>query len=293
MYKNVDKIMNVNSINGQTKVACVIGNPIQHSVSPLIHNYWIAQNKLNAAYIALTAPIEKFETVLEGLLLSGMVGCNITLPFKEKAYHFVDYKTDAANDAKAVNTIYFDTNNRLWGDNSDGIGFVKSVHYQYGINIFQNKSVLVIGAGGAARGIIRELMFLNLNEIIVINRTLEKAENLVKNLQSLSNIKIISHSLENIQDYLPRADIIIQTTSIGIKDTINYPISLKNTKALCLDIVYKPFVTSFMQEAQKYNLSTMNGLGMLIHQATVGFEKWFGIKPIIDKNFISNLENSL
>ncbi|MFF2754242.1 shikimate dehydrogenase [Psychrobacillus sp. NPDC058041] len=254
----------------------VIGNPITHSLSPYMHETWLQENNIDASYIPVHVEKDNLKEAVEALKLLGCSGWNVTVPYKNEIIPFLDEIDISAQGIGAVNTVVKTEDNRFIGYNTDGLGFIQSLG-----PIYTDHQILFVGAGGAARGIAHALKQSGFTNISFANRTHANAERLVNDIQ-------IGHaiSLEDAENRLNAFDIIIQTTPQGMKNQENtLPIKLNNIKehAIVADIVYNPLVTPFLEEAGKYNVRTVNGLGMLVHQGAIAFSYWNGITPNTDK----------
>lgn len=263
------------------KRAFVTGWPIDHSRSPLIHNHWLKQYGLAGEYVIRPCEPEKFAEFLATMKQEGFIGGNISIPHKETAFTIIDAPEPAALNLGAVNTIWME-NGHLCGTNTDEYGFLANLDEQHpGWDNSDNKAAgaLVLGAGGASRAIIHGLLQRQFANITIANRTLDRAKNLVN--QFGSNCHALELNQVTPQNFNPA--IIINTTSIGMKDDIQ-PIDLEGypVTAIVHDIVYTPLITPLLAQAQSLNMPTIDGLGMLLHQAVPGFEKWFGIRPKVD-----------
>ncbi|SDM82957.1 shikimate dehydrogenase [Psychrobacillus sp. OK028] len=250
----------------------VIGNPISHSLSPTMHETWLKQLDINASYIPIHVEQNQLEQAVESLKLLGCSGWNVTIPFKEAIIPFLDDVDESAKGIGAVNTVVKTRNNKYVGYNTDGLGFIESLG-----PILPEYNILLIGAGGAARGIAHAFKRKGYTQLAIANRTLEKAMGLVDELKTGQAL-----TLEEAENMLNKFDIIVQTTSLGMKNNdASLPIQLNRLKenAIVADIVYNPLVTPFLEEAKKYNVRTVNGLGMLVHQGALAFSYWNGVKP--------------
>ncbi|WP_277584525.1 shikimate dehydrogenase [Psychrobacillus antarcticus] len=253
----------------------VIGNPISHSLSPTMHETWLKQLNLDASYIPIHVELDHLEQAVESLKLLGCNGWNITVPFKEAIIPFLDAVDDSARGIGAVNTVVKTKDNKYVGYNTDGLGFIESLG-----TILPEHNILLLGAGGAARGIAHAFKSLGFIQLTIANRTLAKATTLVDELKIGQAV-----TLKDAENTLNEFDIVVQTTSLGMKSNdASLPIQLNRLKenAIVADIVYNPLVTPFLEEARKYNVRTINGLGMLVHQGALAFSYWNGMKPDTD-----------
>lgn len=258
------------------KKAFVIGDPIVHSKSPLIHNYWLKEAGVSGIYEKLhIKPSELESFILELKSKRLYCGGNITIPHKQSLMTLVDYVDPIALEIGAANTVWFD-GDTLKATNTDGFGF--------GANLDQNclgwdkgTKAVVLGAGGASRAVVQQLKHRGFLEIHLINRTVSRAQELAL----VFGETIHPASLDHLNSALKNADIFVNTSSLGM-DGAKIPFvdfSKMAPGAVVTDIVYSPLETEFLKLARKNKLKTVDGLGMLLHQAAPGFEKWFGSLP--------------
>ena len=255
----------------------VIGKPIKHSLSPLIHNYWIDKYELDLEYKKMEVEKGLLPSLIENVRDRKITGLNITLPYKKDIISYIDEVSYSAKDIGAINTVFL-RGNKVYGENTDGIGFTRALEKKTKFN-FSNKSIYIIGAGGAAYGIISELIKKKVEKIYITNRTKQKTIQLV-NFFKTKNKKI---NLEFVEwkDLVPNSDVdlIINTTSFGMKDNECLKIDINNLKdtLIFVDIIYNPKETELLKLFKKEGFVCMNGLSMLIEQAAVSFELWFNI----------------
>lgn len=259
--------------------AFICGHPIEHSRSPLIHNYWLKQFGLKGSYERIDVKPEDLSAFLSGLKDAGFVGGNTTLPHKEAVFELVENTDDAANAIGAVNTVWFE-GDKLMASNTDAYGFAANLDDQLP-NWRQAKRAMVFGAGGASRAILYALNEAGYEHVDLINRTLPRA-------QALANAfgdHINAASWEAATQLITQADLLINTTSLGMEGQPDFPAIFDKARpdALASDIVYTPLETPFLKMAKQCGQKTSDGLGMLLHQAVPGFEKWFGVKPVVDE----------
>ena len=268
----------------------VIGDPIYHSRSPLIHNYWINKNNLESFYIPIRVLKGELEKKIRCLKELGFSGLNVTVPHKEAAFHLADQVTEEAKRIGAANTLYFE-NDLIIADNSDSIGFKKSLLRNFPLYNFRKQKVLIYGAGGASRAVLSVFVDENVDEIRLINRSKERS----KTLKEKFSDSIALYDWKNHAEAVKGATTVVNTTSLGNLGNDPFPHKLKgvDSKAVAIDLVYNPLVTSFMKQAKKENIKCINGLDMLIYQATPGFKKWFHKTPVYTKELRELLENSL
>ncbi|MEM7301365.1 MAG: shikimate dehydrogenase [Pseudomonadota bacterium] len=271
-----------------TKKAFVTGWPVKHSKSPLIHGHWLAQFGIDGSYEPIAVEPDGFNDFISGLAENRFAGGNVTLPHKEAAYRAVDVATSHAQKLQAVNTLWFE-DGKLHGDNTDGYGFSANLDAanpgwdrpQRGI---ATKAV-ILGAGGASRAIIDCLQSRGFGEIIIINRTIQRAQTLVDHFGE----PCLAQTWDQLGDHLNDCDLVINTTSLGLEGTSWPDLSLEQLpkSAIVTDIVYTPLDTYPLQRARACGLRTVDGLGMLLHQAVPGFERWFGVRPQVTKELHS------
>ncbi|KZK87084.1 Shikimate dehydrogenase [Pseudovibrio sp. Ad13] len=257
--------------------AAVTGHPIGHSKSPLIHGYWLKQHGIEGSYIAQDVPPETAESFYSALAEHGLVGCNVTIPNKEHAYKSAEKLDDAAKMIGAVNTLWLDDEGVLNGSNTDGLGFLGNLDQMLPNWDNNGNKAVVLGAGGASRAIIWALLSRGYTEVYIANRTLEKAQKLADQFGP----NTIAIEWDSLGEKLGEADFLVNTTSLGMSGQPELNIDLDNLSksAVVTDIVYSPLQTKLLRDAAQRGNSTVDGLGMLLHQAVPGFEKWFGVRP--------------
>lgn len=258
----------------------VIGNPIEHSLSPKLHNHWIKNNNINAIYEKQKLNKDDIESVILKVREKKIQGINVTVPFKKIVIPFLDQLSSEAKNTQSVNTIYLN-NNKVFGHNTDIIGFELSIKY-LGFNI-KNKKVLVLGAGGVVPSIIFALNKMQASEIIITNRTKENAEKL-KDL--FDYIKIVDWG------YVPEFDLIINATSLGLNenDEINLDFSKVGQNKLFYDVIYNPHETNFLKIGKKLGNKIENGKSMFIYQASAAFKLWHGVNPELNNETLKLLD---
>ena len=258
----------------------VIGNPIEHSLSPKLHNYWIKNNNINAVYEKQKLIENDLERIISQVREKKINGINVTVPFKKAVISYLDELTVEANKTQSVNTIYL-KNNKLVGDNTDIIGFQKSVEdFKYDLN---NKVVFILGAGGVVPSIIFALIKMKVSKIIISNRTREKAD-VLKN--SFKNIEIVDWGKA------PNFDMIINATSLGLKkeDRINVDFLSTIKNKFFYDVIYNPQETNFLKVGKELGNRTLNGKMMFIYQALSAFYLWHGLKPDVNEDVMKLLD---
>ncbi|HJF33673.1 MAG TPA: shikimate dehydrogenase [Sporosarcina psychrophila] len=254
----------------------VIGDPIKQSMSPSMHESWFKENSIDAAYIPIHVPADRLREAVEGLKNLGCSGWNVTVPHKSAIIPFLHQLDPSAEQMNAVNTVRVLEDGTLIGYNTDGNGFVRSLEEAYGERS-KDKKVLVIGAGGAARGIAFALHSAGYGPIFFANRTLEKAEQLAANLSDSTVLSVAEAELS-----LSEFGLIVQTTSVGMNfSQKGLPLNLDNVLegTIVADIIYNPLETEFLAEARKRGAHTLNGVGMFVHQGALAFETWTEVHP--------------
>jgi shikimate dehydrogenase len=258
----------------------VIGNPIDHSLSPKLHNYWIKSNNIDAIYEKKKLNEDELgDTVLQ-IKQKKIEGINVTVPFKKAIIPFLDELTVEAESTQSVNTLYL-KDNKVIGHNTDIIGFETSIK-KTNFSVF-NKEVLILGAGGVVPSIILALKRMKASKIKISNRTKEKAENLKKLFKNIETIE---------WGETPNFDVIINATSIGLKkdDYINLDFSLISKNKLFYDVIYNPRETNFLKTGKSLGNTILNGKLMFIYQALSAFNIWHGIEPRVNENVIKLLD---
>ena len=255
----------------------VIGKPIKHSLSPLIHNYWINKYHLGLEYKKMEVDEDLLPSLIENVREGKITGLNITLPYKKDIIPYMDEISHTAKDIGAINTVFF-KGNKVYGENTDGVGFTRALEKEAKFN-FSNKSIYVIGAGGASYGIISELIKKKVQKIYVTNRTEQKTTELLSFFTSRN--KDVNFEFIDWEGLSPGSDVdlVINTTSFGMKENECLEIDTNNLKdrLIFVDIIYSPKETQLLKLFKKEGFLCMNGLSMLIEQAAVSFELWFNI----------------
>ncbi|MBN7806321.1 shikimate dehydrogenase [Agrobacterium rosae] len=262
--------------------AFVTGYPIKHSRSPLIHGHWLKTFEIAGSYRAIeVAPenFEKFITELKSDSGSSFVGGNVTIPHKESAYRLADRPDELAQELGAVNTLWLE-DGLVHASNTDGYGFVSNLDVAHPGWDVTDKAV-VLGAGGASRAVIQALRDRGISEIHVVNRTLARAEE----LRDRFGVHVFAHPMEALHEVSSGAGLFVNTTSLGMDGSAvrDIDFSKLSNGAMVTDIVYVPLKTPILRMAERQGFSIVDGLGMLLHQAKPGFEKWFGKAPNVDE----------
>lgn len=280
-------------MNKTTKIiAGVAGDPISHSLSPRLHGYWLKKYNIKGEYRPFHVPDDQLQSFLKNLNKYNISGLNLTVPHKEKGLQLVDKVDKIAERIGAVNTIYFDQENNLIGTNTDGYGFLK--HLKKSVPMWKSKkgAALIIGAGGAARAVIISLLDDGVPEIRICNRTLKRAEKLQKEIND-KRVKVVMW--DNRSETLHDISLLVNVTTLGMtgQSELDLPLDRLPKSAVVYDIVYNPLETPLLKEAKLRGNITVDGLGMLLHQAVPGFKAWFGIEPEIDKDLSAYMLKAL
>ncbi|MBL8581551.1 MAG: shikimate dehydrogenase [Rhizobiaceae bacterium] len=260
----------------EARKAFVCGHPIAHSRSPLIHRHWLARYGLAGSYDAIDVAPADFGAFAAALAADGFAGGNVTIPHKEAAFAAAARRDGAAAAIGAVNTLWLE-DGVLCGGNTDAHGFAANLD-ERAAGWDDGGSALVLGAGGAARAVVHALKERGFRRIIILNRTVERAVELAQRFGA----GVAAHGYEASGHWLRDADLVVNTTSLGMHgEALPVDIALLPDDAVVTDIVYVPLVTPFLAAAAARGLRTVDGLGMLLHQAAPGFERWFGTRPQI------------
>jgi len=259
--------------------ACVIGWPVGHSRSPLIHRYWLEKYGLDGDYVATQVPPDRIDAFLAGFAASGFIGANVTIPHKEAAFRAAAKASPVATALQVANTLWL-ADGAIHADNTDCHGFLANLD-ERAPGWDSGGAAIVFGAGGAARAVIHALISRRFDPVIVLNRTLARAEALASHFGP----PIVAAPLTDAARFVPDANLFVNTTSAGMADAPPLTIDWHGAPgdAIATDIVYTPLQTAFLREAADHGLKTVDGLGMLLHQAAPGFERWFGVRPVVDE----------
>jgi shikimate dehydrogenase len=254
----------------------LVGHPVEHSRSPFIHTLFARQTGQNLTYELIDAAPAGFETAVRGFGAAGGKGLNVTVPHKEAAFALVDEASETAKTAGAVNTISID-GSRLRGDNTDGLGFIRDVTVNHG-EALAGRRIIVLGAGGAARGIVGPLLEQGPAELVVANRTRDRAEQLAADFGHPRNLRVAAFS--DLAEF-SALDVVVNATSAGLKgDAPPFPGSLVGPASFCYDLVYSRYDTPFVVWARDHGAGhAVQGWGMLVEQAAESFFIWRGVRP--------------
>ena len=261
-------------------LAAVIGAPIAHSRSPRLFAHWLRKHGLPGHYIPIEVPGDKLEETLRLMPSLGFVGINVTIPYKEKVMEIADVVTDRAKVIGAANTISFQEDGTIHADNTDGYGFIENLKQGAPDWVPSSGPAAVFGAGGAARGVIASLLDAGVPEIRLTNRSRDRAEQLQADFGNQVQVYDWAQAGNIIDD----AATVVNTSSLGMtgKPEFRVPLDGLTADMLVTDIVYTPLQTRLLKEAEAAGCSVVDGLGMLLHQAVPGFERWFGERPEVD-----------
>ena len=271
----------------ENKKTGVIGFPVDHSVSPTIHNHWIDENQIDASrYEKINVDPEQFEEEVGRLKENGTYGLNVTVPLKELAFSFAEELTDVSKQTGAVNTLTF-KEGKVYGDNTDVVGFQRSLDKKTIEENITNKRCLVLGAGGAARAVISALNNLN-GEVHICNRTYEKAKQIQQDFQIKSEVV----DQKDLGAAIYEMGFIVNTTSLGLGNTENTMVDFSQvgSQVFVYDLIYSPKLTKFLSEAKERNVGYQNGIKMLIEQAAESFRTWHNILPKNSDVLMNKLE---
>jgi len=268
-------------ISGHTKIVGIIGDPVQHSRSPQMHNAAIAERKLDYIYVPFHVRSGELREAIEGFKALNVLGVNVTIPHKRAVMSILDDASREATLIGAANTLIF-CDGKVYGDNTDAQGFLQAMAEE-GIDVPVGGSAVVLGAGGAARAVVVALALSGLNLITIANRTEWKANQLEKELAPTSEtaISVVDLASSQLNAAIHSADLLVNTTSVGMKDTDQLLIDLDSLSpdTTVYEIVYTSPETPLLRIAREKGCQTIGGIGMLVHQGAIAFEKWIGIVP--------------
>jgi shikimate dehydrogenase len=276
---------------GRAKLAGVMGWPVGHSLSPLLHGFWLQTHAVDGAYVPLAVKPEDFADAVRMLPKLGFAGANVTIPHKQAALACVDELDDVAARIGAVNTIVVRRDGRLWGTNTDAYGFLENLKAKHPAWDPAAGPAVVIGAGGAARAVVVALLDAGVPSVRIANRSRERADRLRSDLGAASRgedraspkIDVCDWDLRSMS--LAGAMLLVNTTSLGMTGQPALEIDLTHLpkEAAVYDIVYVPLETELLKAAKADGHPVIDGIGMLLHQARPGFAAWFGIEPVVDQ----------
>ncbi len=273
------------------KRACVIGWPVEHSRSPLIHRYWLAQYGIDGAYEKVAVPPEELGEFLGSLFERGFTGANVTLPHKEAALRLADSADAAARAIGAANTLWFDDDAELHATNTDAHGFMTHLMGEAPHWNKSSRPLTVLGAGGAARAILYGLLQAGAAKVRLINRSRDRAKVLARSFDGV--VEVIDWSERN--EALAGCGLLVNATGLGMtgKPPLDLNLAALPPDAIVADIVYSPLETPLLAAARARGNPGVDGLGMLMHQAVPGFQRWFGVRPEVSSELRAHLAASL
>ena len=274
--------------SNQIRLAGVMAWPVSHSLSPRLHGYWLSQHGIKGSYIPLSVPPSHFHRALKNLPNTRFVGVNVTLPHKETALAVVDVADDTARRVGAVNTVIVKADGTLFGTNTDSYGFLENIRDSLPGWRGDTGPAVVLGAGGASRAVCVALIDEGVSEIRLVNRTEMRA----RTLATKFGRSITTVSWSDRKNALEGAQLLVNATSLGMagKDKLSISLDKLPLEAVVYDIVYTPTETQLLVAAKARGNAVVDGLGMLLHQASPGFQAWFGTKPDVNvqlRNFMS------
>ncbi len=275
------------TFTGAAVVAGVVGWPISHSRSPAIHNYWIRKYGINGIYVPLAVPPERAAEAFHALPALGLKGVNVTAPHKEAAYRAMDETDPEAARMEAVNTVVVREDGSLFGRNTDSFGFLASLREHCPSWEPGTGTAVILGAGGASRAIVDGLQHAGVSDIVLVNRSADRATRVAEALGP----PVSTGPWEQKSQLIANASLLVNTTLLGMsgKPTLDIDLSRLPLTAIVCDIVYTPLETSLLAAARQRGNPTVEGLGMLLHQARPGFHAWFGRDPVVDQELRSHI----
>ncbi len=281
-------------VSGKARLAGVVGDPISHSLSPLLHTHWLEAYGIDGAYVPLRVARESFAFALRGLRLAGFAGVNVTVPHKEAAFAVANSVDDAARAAGAVNLLIF-REEHIEGRNTDSAGLSASLIEQLGAKALQGKIATLVGAGGAARAAIIALDTLGAKEIRIVARNGARGHGLAREMKPVVKAQLRSFAFEDWSKAASGIALFVNTTSAGMRGnpSLTLPLDCLPLDTAVCDIVYNPLETSLLRQARARGHATIDGLGMLLHQAVPAFEAFYGIKPQVTPALRRVLEGAL
>ncbi len=268
-------------MSGSIPLAGVIGAPVAHSKSPVLHGYWLRKYGIQGYYVPLEVAQVDLEETLRAMPKMGFVGANVTIPHKESALRIADLVSDRAALIGAANTLIFRKDGKIHADNTDGYGFLENLRHGAPDWTAADGPCAVLGAGGAARAVISSLIDAGAQEIRLTNRTRTRSDALREEFGT----KVTVYDWVQAGNAIDGAALVVNTTSLGMtgKAEFRVPLDGLSPGAVVTDLVYAPLETTLLRHAREIGCRTVDGLGMLLHQAVPGFERWFGVRPEVDE----------
>ncbi|MBX3540406.1 MAG: shikimate dehydrogenase [Chelatococcus sp.] len=272
--------------------ACVIGHPIGHSRSPLIHGHWLLEHGLAGAYEKVDVAPDDVAAFVTNLTERGYVGANVTVPHKEAVIPHIVHLSDTAVALGAANTLWLNEEGELCGDNTDVAGFLGNLDEGAPGWDARTEVALVLGAGGAAKAVVYALLTRGVQRVVIANRSSGRAEALAERFKGSSNGQVEVTPWQDIGKLLPQIRLLVNATSLGMfgQDRLAIDLSGLSVNAVVNDIVYVPLETELLAQARTRGVLGVDGLGMLLHQAVPGFERWFGILPRVTPRLRDHIE---
>lgn len=269
-------------------LAGIIGMPVAHSRSPVIHNHWLKTHGIRGSYVPLAVKPERLEDALRGLVALGFRGCNVTMPHKQTAMPMLDRVNETAKRIGAVNTIVVEADGTLSGFNNDGNGFVQSLRDAKADWRGDAGPILLLGAGGASRAVVVALLENGAREIRITNRTAEKAQAIATEFGSAVSTVAWDDRAAALSDVA----LLVNCTDRGMvgKSALEIELSRLKPTTLTADLIYTPLETPFLADARARGCVTVNGLGLLLNQARLAFKAWFGVMPDVTPDLIRDIE---
>lgn len=261
-------------------LAGVIGCPVAHSKSPQLQRHWLNSHGIKGHYVPMHVEPEDLADTIRMMPKMGFVGANVTIPHKEAVMEIADKVTDRAKLIGAANTLIFRKDGTIMADNTDGYGFITNLHQGAPLWEPQSGPAVVLGAGGACRAVVASLLEAGVPEILLTNRTRDRAEQ----LQSDFGSRVKVSDWVQAGNIIEEGALIVNTTSLGMvgKPRLRVPLDGLQRSAVVTDLIYAPLKTDLLQAAEEVGCTVVDGLGMLLHQAVPGFERWFGHRPDVD-----------
>ncbi|MDC0426482.1 shikimate dehydrogenase [Pelagibacteraceae bacterium] len=258
----------------------IIGKPLSHSLSPILHNFWFKENNVNANYSLIEIEKDGIKGIINKIKQKKLHGINVTVPYKQLVIPYLDLIINDAKETNSVNTIYLNNENKIVGENTDVYGFEQSFISKINNDIFTKKKFLILGAGGVTPSLIYALKKKKFKNIFISNRTFQKAENLKK---KFSFIQIINW--ESIVQKSEEIDVIINATSLGMKNNLDFDILIKKFRPglIYYDVIYNPLETSMLKNFKNSNIKTFNGLEMFLFQGQKSFSLWNKVVPKVNE----------
>ncbi|WP_027245214.1 shikimate dehydrogenase [Leisingera daeponensis] len=261
-------------------LAGVIGCPVSHSKSPQLHGHWLKTHRIAGHYVPMHVEPADLAEAIRAMPKMGFVGANVTIPHKEAVMGIADKVTDRAKLIGAANTLIFREDGTILADNTDGYGFITNLHQGAPDWDPQSGPAVVLGAGGACRAVVASLIEAGVPEILLSNRTRERAEQLQRDFGN--RIRVVEWLQAG--NAIEEGRLIVNTTSLGMvgKPRLRVPLDGLRSDAVVTDLIYAPLKTGLLETAEEAGCTVVDGLGMLLHQAVPGFERWFGHRPEVD-----------